>query len=95
MVLLRRVADQLPLETAAVSLGDGGFDSVELPQALDARGWHYVCRTAKNIQVYTDGAWTQLEEIAVQRGREKMWRDVRFSRQAYGPVQVIGRWDSV
>ncbi len=92
--LLRQVAAMLPLETRATFLGDGEFDSVELQQTLDARGWEYVCRTAKNIQVQVDGTWYALEEIDVQVGRKKMWRQVRFTEEAYGPVQVIGWWGS-
>jgi len=92
--LLRQVADLLPLETRATFLGDGEFDSMELQQALDARGWDYVCRTAKNIQVEIDGVWRALAEIDVHRGRQKMWRQVRFTATGYGPVQVIGWWGS-
>ena len=49
--LLRAVRAQIP-ETARVSfLGDGEFDSPELQAELEASGWEYVCRTAKNIQI--------------------------------------------
>jgi hypothetical protein len=92
--LLRQVTDLLPTETRATFLGDGEFDSVELQQAIAGRGWDYVCRTAKNIHVQTAGTWHTLAEIAVQRGRQKMWRQVRFTASAYGPVQVIGWWGS-
>ena len=40
-----------------VLLGDGEFDSVELQTFLAQAHWDYVCRTAKNTQVYLDGAW--------------------------------------
>ena len=90
--LLQQVADLLPAETPATFLGDGEFDSVALQQALAARGWAYVCRTAKNIQVQVAGTWYALEDIAVQRGHKKMWRQVYFTAAAYGPVQVIGWW---
>ena len=90
--LLRQVADLLPAETRATFLGDGEFDSVDLQQAVAARGWEYVCRTAKNIQVQVEGSWCALEDIAVQPGHKKMWRHVRFTAAAYGPVQVIGWW---
>ncbi len=92
--LLRQVTALLPLDTPVTFLGDGEFDSVELQQALDACGWAYVCRTAKNTQVEVDGTWRRLDEIDVQLGRRKMWRQVRFTASAYGPVQVIGWWGS-
>lgn len=34
-----------------VLLGDGEFDSVKLQEFLDAQGWHYVLRTAKNTKI--------------------------------------------
>lgn len=42
----------VPAGTAAQFPGDGEFDGIELQQALTARGWEYVCRTAKSSQVY-------------------------------------------
>lgn len=92
--LLRGVMDLLPLATTALFLGDGEFDSTLLQQAIDARGWTYVCRTAKNTQVCVNAEWCSLESIAVHRGRKKMWAQVWFTQAAYGPVQVIGWWDS-
>ena len=92
--LLRGVMDLLPLATTALFLGDGEFDSPLLQQAIDARGWAYVCRTAKNTRVYVNGEWLSLEQIDVHRGRKKMWTQVRFTQAAYGPVQVMGWWDS-
>lgn len=92
--LLRAVMDLLPLETTATFLGDGEFDSVDLQQVIDARGWTYVCRTAKNTQVQVGAEWLALEDIAVHRGYKKMWKQVRFTQTAYGPVQVIGWWDA-
>ncbi len=67
---------------------------MELQQALDACGWQYVCRTAKNTRILHETEWRALAEIDVHRGRKKMWRNVRFTQTAYGPVQVIGWWAS-
>lgn len=92
--LLRQIVDLVPPGTEATFLGDGEFDSVDLQQAVAARGWTYVCRTAKNIQVQVAGEWYALEAIDVHRGHKKMWRQVRFTAAAYGPVQVIGWWGS-
>ena len=92
--LLRQVVEQLPTEVTAQFLGDGEFDSLELQQALDACHWTYVCRTAKNTRIYVTGDWVALAAIDVQRGRKKMWRQVRFTQAGYGPVQVIGWWEA-
>lgn len=92
--LLRAVVERLPLTATAQFLGDGEFDSPQLQQALDACQWTYVCRTANNTRIQRDGEWVALADIAVQRGRKKMWSAVRFTKAGYGPVQVIGWWDS-
>jgi hypothetical protein len=92
--LLQQVIALVPAGTAAVFLGDGEFDSPELQAAVDSHGWQYACRTAKNIQIWYDGAWQALETIGVCRGRKKMWRHVGFTKTGYGPVQVIGWWSS-
>jgi hypothetical protein len=60
MRLLREVVERLPLTTTAQFLGDCEFDSLELPQALDACDWTYVWRTAKNTRVQVDGEWVAL-----------------------------------
>lgn len=70
--LLRSVMDVLPPETTALFLGDGEFDSPDLQQIIDARGWAYVCRTAKNTRVCVNGEWVSVESIDVHRGHKKM-----------------------
>jgi hypothetical protein len=90
--LLRRLQALLPAEADVIVLGDGEFDSIELQRYLTHQGWHYVCRTAKDTWVCSEGAWLQLDEYA--------WPDlclglqqVAFSEQAYGPVTVVLWWD--
>jgi hypothetical protein len=92
--LLRAVVERMPPTATAQFLGDGEFDSPYLQQALDACQWTYVCRTAKNTRIQRDGDWVALASIDVHRGRQKMWSAVRFTQAGYGPVQMIGWWDS-
>lgn len=92
--LLRAVVERMPFNATAQFLGDGEFDSPYLQQALDACQWTYVCRTAKNTRIQRDREWVGLASIDVHRGRKKMWSAVRFTQAGYGPVQVIGWWDS-
>ena len=92
--LLETVMDWLPSDVAATFLGDGEFDGVELQQVVDARGWSYVCRTAKNTRVQAKGEWTNVDAMQVHRGRKKMWPHVQFTGAAYGPVHVIAWWGS-
>ena len=92
--LLREVVERMPFSATAQFLGDGEFDSPALQQALDACQWTYVCRTAKNTRIQRAGDWVALASIDVHRGRKKMWPAVRFTQAGYGPVQVIGWWES-
>lgn len=94
LALLRAVMALVPSGTPVTVLGDGEFDSTELQAAIVARGWDYVCRTAKNTRVRVDGTWLSLHEIDVHPGRKKLWKAVGFTRAEYGPVQVMGWWDS-
>jgi len=93
VALLREVKARLP-ETATVTfLGDGEFDSPELQAEANGYGWDYVCRTAKNIQISTDGeGWSDLEDLGVTRGSRVFRKGVLFTKDAYGPVMVIAWW---
>lgn len=90
--LLTALQELLPVGASVVLLGDGEFDSIELQTFLQAAGWDYVCRTAKNTQVCLDGEWTSLDECELWPGSRLPLYDVLFTRQAYGPVLVILWW---
>ncbi len=79
----------LPDDASVVLLGDGEFDSIELQTFVATVGWEYVCRTAKNTQVYHDGAWMSLDDCEPWPDSCSALHDVLFTRQAYGPVMVI------
>lgn len=90
--LLQRLQTLLPAEADVIVLGDGEFDSIELQRYLSDQGWHYVCRTAKDTWVCSEGEWLQLEECALPDlclGLEA----VAFTEQAYAPVTVVIWWD--
>jgi len=85
----------LPPESDIIFLGDGEFDSVELQTHLQALPkWTYVCRTAKNTQIYLDGEWTTLAALPLAPDTCLTLDEVLFTAQAYGPVQVVLRWDA-
>ena len=90
--LLTALQELLPAGASVILLGDGEFDSIELQTFLQAAGWDYVCRTAKNTQVCLDGEWTSLEQYELWPGSRLPLYDVWFTRQAYGPVLVILWW---
>ena len=91
--LLREVKLRIPQGATVVLLGDGEFDSPELQAEAGDYGWNYVCRTAKNIQISTDGdTWSSLEDLGATRGSRVFQKGVRFTKKAYGPVLVIAGW---
>lgn len=95
MQLLEVARSFLPSESAIIFLGDGEFDSVELQSYLHALPqWEYVCRTAKNTQIYLEGEWTTLDALPIEPDGCCTLEEVLFTAQAYGPVQVVLRWDT-
>lgn len=83
----------IPEHCTVIFLGDGEFDGTGLQATVDAFGWKYVSRTAKNTQLYTDGDWFTFEDLGVERGERIGVPDVLFTRKAYGPVLAIATWD--
>jgi len=90
--LLQEGAKMLPEGADVVFLGDGEFDSVELQAALQAQDWAYVCRTSGNTILDVDGAELSPTDLWLAPGDCLCLPEVRFTRQAYGPVQVIAWW---
>ncbi len=56
--LLKRVHEIIPQGADVIFLGDGEFDGITFQAAIDAYGWEYVCRTAKNAQLGAGGRGT-------------------------------------
>jgi hypothetical protein len=90
--LLTQLRSILPENTPAIFLGDGEFDGLELQAAVQSLNWWYVCRTAKNVQLYEDEQPFSFADLLLQPGDCLGIAQVRFTRQAYGPVTVIGWW---
>lgn len=90
--LLNQVKAILPEGIAAIFLGDGEFDGIDLQTALHELGWAYVCRTAKNVQLYEDEQPFSFVDLLLCPGDCLGIANVQFTRQAYGPVTVIGWW---
>jgi hypothetical protein len=93
-LLLARLTPLLPEGVDVIFLGDGEFDGVGLQAAVAEAGWHYVCRTAKNVQVCDQGEWFGLDELTLTPGETLGLPEVLFSEAAYGPVLVIARWEA-
>jgi hypothetical protein len=90
--LLDQVKTIMPAGHSAIFLGDGEFDGIDLQAAIQALGWSYVCRTAKNVQLYEEDIPFSFADLLLSPGDCLEIPNVRFTRQAYGPVMVIGWW---
>jgi len=90
--LVEQVQQMVPEGTDVIFLGDGEFDGIPLQATVDGYGWEYVCRPAKNTQLWADGDWFPFHEVEVRPGECIGLFDVAFTREAYGPVLVIAWW---
>jgi len=95
IALLEQVAPLIPPTAEVVFLGDGEFDGIRLQQTIDTtHDWQYVCRTAKSIVLTTDeGCFTPAQFDLIQ-GSCWSFEQVLFTREKYGPVQVIAWWEA-
>lgn len=92
--LLAQVARLTPATSDRIVLGDGEFSSVALLRWLDEQGWSYALRGAGDTLIEVEGEWHRLDSLGVQAG-ETLWLEgVRFTQAAYGPVNVLLRWDA-
>jgi hypothetical protein len=90
--LLGQLHDILPPDAQAIFLGDGEFDGIELQAALQTIGLQYVCRTAKNTQLYEDDQLFSFNDLFVQPDDLVSVPSVWFTKEGYGPVTVIAWW---
>lgn len=90
--LLSQLQAILPQNYQAIFLGDGEFDGIELQAALQSFDFRYVCRTAKNTQLYEDGGLFSFSDLCLRPGDQISIPRVWFTREGYGPVTVIARW---
>jgi hypothetical protein len=91
--LLSQLQAILPQNCRAVFLGDGEFDGIEFQAALQSLGLQYVCRTAKNAQLYEDDLLFSFSDLCLRPGDQISIPNVRFTHEGYGPVTVIAWWE--
>jgi len=91
--LLAQVHGMLPEGADVIFVGDGEFDGITLQASVDGYGWHYACRTAKDIQLGVAGERFSFDEIGVQPGECLGLPGVTFTLQEYGPVLAIAWWE--
>ena len=91
--LLGQLHDILPPYARAIFLGDGEFDGIELQAALETIGLQYVCRTAKNTQLYEDDQLFSFHDLLIQPDDLISVPNVWFTKEGYGPVTVMAWWE--
>lgn len=91
--LLGQLDDILPPTAQSIFLGDGEFDGIELQAALQTMGLQYVCRTAKNTQLYEDDHLFSFSDLLLQPDDLVSVPNVWFTKEGYGPVTVIAWWE--
>ncbi len=92
VLLVQQLQALVPPDATVIFLGDGEFDGPGLQACLRTLGWSYVCRTAQNIQVQSEGVWLTLGEIYLEPGQVVGLPEAHMTGQAYGPVLLIIWW---
>jgi hypothetical protein len=89
--LMREV---IPEGTQVVFLGDGEFDGTALQATLHEAGWSYACRTALSTVATWEGETFRLDTLRAysKPGTLIALKEVKFTRDAYGPVMVLSCW---
>ncbi|NKQ37695.1 MAG: transposase [Chloroflexi bacterium] len=92
--LLDKVKPLIPTGANVIFLGDGEFDGNRLQAAINnEENWEYVCRTAKNRLVCSDGDSFALDEILLLPGDCIDIPKAAVTADKYGPVLVIAWWE--
>ena len=92
--LIKRLQTVIPATASVTVLGDGEFDGTELQATIRAANWQYVCRTATSILIYAHERVFTVGDLPLRRGEAVAIADVQMTAKWYGPVMVIGVWDT-
>ena len=94
--LLAQARSLVPPDRRVIFLGDGEFDGPQLLADAGAAGWHFVCRTAKNV-LLAEADWPEEtfcpSDLGLQPGECVELSDLLFTAQGLGPVLVGAIWE--
>ena len=90
----------IPPGREVIFLGDGEFDGPGLLSSVQAAGWHFVCRTAKN-SLLAEADWPEetfrlcdlMADGLLRPGEAVELTDLLFTAQGVGPVLVGAVWE--
>ena len=84
----------IPEGAKVVFLGDGAFDGTALQATRNEGGWSYACRTALSTVATWEGATFRLDTLGAcsKPGTLIELKEVKFTRDAYGPVMGLRCW---
>jgi DDE family transposase len=94
IALVELIRACLPEGTHVVLLGDGEFDGITLQKTLNEAGWFYACRTAQTTVATWHGEPFRLDTLGAcsKPGTLIAFKEVKITRDAYGPVMVLSCW---
>lgn len=92
--LLQKAQAILGTSRQVILLGDGEFDGIALLETVRRGAWEYVCRTAKNVCLFETGEAFAFSDLYLQPGEYFEIAQVAFTLARYGPVTVVGVWET-
>lgn len=94
--LFQQLLPLMPNELDCFVLGDGEFDAIELLDWLsETTSWRFVMRTSKTNQVETEDGYKSIQDdLEVSKDEWVARMDTKLTTQGWGPVNVIGWWES-
>jgi Transposase DDE domain len=94
IAIVELMRELIPEGTPVVFLGDGEFDGTTLQETLNEAGWCYACRTAQSTVATWEGETFRLDTLGacIKPGTLIALKEVKFTRDAYGPVMVLSCW---
>jgi Transposase DDE domain len=94
IAVVELVREMIPEGAKVVLLGDGEFDGTALQATLNEAGWSYVCRTAMSTVATWEGETFRLDTLGAcsKPGTLIALKEVKITRDAYGPVMVLSCW---
>jgi hypothetical protein len=94
IAMVELLSTVIPKGANVVFLGDGEFDGTALQATLNEAGWSYVCRTALSTTATWEGTTFRLDALGAcsKPGTLIALKEVKFTRDAYGPVMLLCCW---